>query len=91
MSNPDKVVDLIEERGPMSAIEIAAALEMTTKQVVNALANAALYGRAHRCGDAPRLSAGPGATPGVYALGPAPGWLPKPMPANSIWQVAERI
>jgi hypothetical protein len=91
MSNPDKVVDLIEERGPMSAIEIAASLEMTTKQVVNALANAALHGRAHRCGDAPRLSSGPGSTPGLYALGPAPGWLPKPLPANSIWQVAERI
>jgi hypothetical protein len=89
MSNPDKVVDLIEERGPMSAAQLSEALGMTTKQVVNALANAALHGRAHRCGNAPKRS-GPGASAGVYALGPSPGWLPRPLAANSIWQVAQR-
>lgn len=80
----DQIQDLLDERGPMSVAEILAAVDGFTRTNIKAAIDRCVSrGEIHSFGSRGRL-------PGFYKLGPAPGWMPSPMPANSVWQYASR-
>lgn len=88
MSIQYEALDVIEERGPVSAAQIAQVLGVPKKRVINAMANAKRHGRAHRCGSV--RSGGVGASQALYDLGSGPEWMPDPLPVNSVFELGRR-
>lgn len=90
MSMKDEILGHLDEFGPDDANRMGKALGYTTRQITNALAELSAQGRVHNCGPAPRVAV-IGRTPSMFRLGWAPGWLPSPLPVNSVWDWASRL
>lgn len=90
MSMKDEVLDYLGEFGPTDKSGMSKALGYTMRQISNALEELCAQGMAHNCGPAPRASL-IGRTPSMFKLGWAPGWLPDPLPVNSVWEWASRL
>jgi hypothetical protein len=79
----DQIVQRLEIVSKATAAEMADLLGVAPRQVMTALTDLCAQDRVHVCGDLP--SGGRGRPQCLYRLGRKPGWLPHPMPANSVF------
>lgn len=79
----EKLLDLVDD-GPVSVAQMIGAIpEYTQEQIKNAVQWAKRKGCIH-------CTRGGKGGPGLYVIGPEPGWMPRPMPFKSVWDYAQR-
>lgn len=81
MTLTDLLLDMIHD-GPASIAQMQDTFpQYTRQQIENALGGARRNGLIHCVRDT-------GNGPGVYVRGPAPDWLPNPLPVRCVWELA---
>lgn len=84
----EQILAHLEMVSGASVLELADALGGAPIQIQTAITDLCRQDKVHVAGEVPRVTRGRPQC--IYKLGRKPGWLPSPLPTNSVFQMGDR-